>query len=126
MSHESESERTDETYALYPPQGVTSIYEPLPLLYSNFVPGQAVPLPQISNSYPYPPMTPISSFPLVDPMARTDTDRVLDDAVAELFLHEPAEYGSLDEFVHDWDPNFGAVLQDDAQLGYMLEKLMED
>jgi hypothetical protein len=59
-------------------------------------------------------------------MARADTDRILDDAVSELFLHEPAEYESLDEFVNDWDPNFGAVLQDDAQLGYMLEKLMED
>jgi hypothetical protein len=125
MSHESE--RTNETFSLYP-QGVTSVYEPLPIQYSNIVSSQAPPMPQLSSSYQ--PITAMSSFPFVDPMALTNADRVLDEAVAELFLHEPAESDSLDEFVHDWDPNFnfnfGMVLRDDAQLGYMLEKLMED
>jgi hypothetical protein len=63
-------------------------------------------------------------------MALTNADRVLDEAVAELFLHEPAESDSLEEFVHDWDPdfdiNFGVVLRDDTQLGFMLEKLMAE
>jgi hypothetical protein len=126
MSHESE--RTDETYSLYP-QGVTSVYEPLPIQYSNIVSSQAPPLPQLSSSY-QPITTAMPSFPFVDPMALTNADRVLDEAVAELFLHEPVESDSLDEFVHDWDPNFnfnfGVVLRDDAQLGFMLEKLMED
>jgi hypothetical protein len=124
----NESEQSAETYSLYP-QGVPSVYEPLPVQYANTIPGQAAPLPQLSSSYP--PMAAMSSFPFVDPMARvTNADRVLDDAVAELFLHEPAESDSLDEFVHDWDPNFnfnfGMVLRDDTQLGFMLEKLMED
>jgi hypothetical protein len=121
MSHESE--RSAETNSLYP-QGVTSVYEPLPIQYSNIVSSQAPPLPQLSSSYQ--PITAMSSFPFVDPMALTNADRVLDEAVAELFLHESAESDNLDEFVHDWDPNFNFVLRDDAQLGFMLEKLMED
>jgi hypothetical protein len=125
MSHESQ--RSAKTYSLYP-QGVASVYEPLPIQYSNIVSSQAPPLPQLPSSYQ--PITAMSSYPFVDPMALTNADRVLDEAVAELFLHEPAESDNLDEFVHDWDPNFnfnfGVVLRDDAQLGFMLEKLMED
>lgn len=103
--------------------------EPLPIQFSNIVSGQVPQLPQVSSSYQ--PITAMSSYPFVDPMAlTTNADRVLDEAVAELFLHEPVETDSLDEFVHDWDPNFnfnfGMVLRDDAQLGFMLEKLMED
>jgi hypothetical protein len=123
-----ESERTDETFSLYP-QGVTSVYEPLPIQYSNIVSSQVQPLPQLSSSY-QPNTATMPSFPFVDPMALTNADRVLDEAVAELFLQEPAESDSLDEFVHDWDPNFnfnfGMALRDDAQLGFMLERLMED
>jgi hypothetical protein len=125
MSHESE--RSEETFPQYP-QGVTSVYEPLPIQYSNIVSGQTPPLPQLSSSYQ--PISTMSSFSFVDPMTRTNADRVLDEAVLELFLQEPAESDNLDEFVHDWDPNFdlnfGVALRDDVQLGFMLEKLMED
>lgn len=126
MSHGSE--RTHETFSLYP-QGVTSVFEPLPIQYSSLVASQIIaPLPQVLSSYP--PIAATPSFPLIDLSSLADADRVLDEAVDELFLHEPAEGDNLDEFVHDWDPNFnmdfGATLRDDVQLGFMLEKLLED
>lgn len=61
----------------------------------------------------------------------SDADRILDEAVDELFLQQE-EVENLDEFVHDWDPSFdqsnafGATIEDDSQLGYLLEKLLED
>lgn len=60
----------------------------------------------------------------------SDTDRILDEAVDELFLHQE-DVDTLDEFVHDWDPSFeessgfGSSIDDDSQLGYLLEKLLQ-
>lgn len=60
--------------------------------------------------------------------AGIDADRVLDEAVDELFLNDTQEIDNLADFVNDWDPssNFGAMLEDDVQLGFMLERLLED
>jgi hypothetical protein len=60
-----------------------------------------------------------------------ETDQVLDEAVDELFLSESTMGAAADvfnDFVHDWDPNsdFAQTLENDKQLGYMLEKLLED
>lgn len=58
-----------------------------------------------------------------------NADRVLDEAVDELFLNEAGnDQDNLADFVNDWDPSnsFGEVLNDDAQLGFMLDKLLED
>ena len=62
-------------------------------------------------------------------MLPMDADRVLDEAVDELFLSDVrAGDDNLADFVNDWDPsnNFQSVLEDDAQLGFMLDKLLED
>ena len=55
-------------------------------------------------------------------------DNVLDQAVDELFMGELASEDTLNDFVSEWDPtnSFGAVLENDIQLGYMLERLLED
>jgi len=58
----------------------------------------------------------------------SNADRILDEAVDELFLQQE-EVDNLDEFVHDWDPSFdeavnGVGIEDDSQLGYLLEKLL--
>jgi len=62
-------------------------------------------------------------------MLPMDANRVLDEAVDELFLSDVrAGDDNLADFVQDWDPsnNFQSVLEDDAQLGFMLDKLLED
>jgi hypothetical protein len=52
-------------------------------------------------------------------------DSILDEAVDELFLQQDfAEEDNLADFCNDWA--FGNVLNDDAQLGFMLDKLLED
>lgn len=81
-----------------------------------------------------PPLYYSQSFPAVPPIsfhaAYSDADKILDEAVDELFLHQ-GEVDSLSEFVHDWDPSFdqsscmGPTIEDDTQLGYLLEKLLE-
>ena len=57
-----------------------------------------------------------------------EADRILDEAVNELFQDEGGD--NLAEFVNDWNPSgqtaFGMALEDDAKLGFMLEKLLED
>lgn len=50
-----------------------------------------------------------------------EADRVLDEAVNDLFMDMTSD--SLD-FSSDFDPSFN--IGDDTQLGYMLEKLLED
>jgi hypothetical protein len=54
------------------------------------------------------------------------TDRVFDEAVDELFMDGFSE-SNISEFVQDWDPTASVEpdIQDDAQLGYLLEKLLE-
>lgn len=73
--------------------------------------------------------SPVTSMPMsLGYSSALDADRILDEAVDELFLNEVGDQDNLADFVHDWDPNnaFGDVLQDDEQLGYMLDKLLED
>lgn len=59
-------------------------------------------------------------------------DSILDEAVDELFMGDVGSEDNLADFVNDWDTtnafgnSFGAILSDDIQLGYMLEKLLED
>ena len=57
-------------------------------------------------------------------------DRVLDEAVEELFMDIPNESSDpLDDFVQDWvptDAGFAQTLENDAALGFMLEKLLEE
>lgn len=69
----------------------------------------------------------LPQMPVVQPFALS-ADPILDEAVDELFLHDAGEQDNLADFVNDWDPTntFGDVLEDDVQLGYMLDKLLED
>jgi hypothetical protein len=57
-----------------------------------------------------------------------EADKIFDEAVDELFLDDAVSELNLTDFVQDWDPsvNLEPVLQDDAQLGYLLEKLLEE
>ena len=81
-------------------------------------------------------MPTFSSWPLS--MNDEEADQVLDEAVEELFMSSSDSVNGgggatsgddLVDFVEDWDPNnndFCQVLENDKQLGYMLEKLLED
>lgn len=53
-------------------------------------------------------------------------DRILDEAVDELFIGDSNDSDNLADFVHDWDPSnsFGDLWQSDAQLGFMLDRLL--
>jgi hypothetical protein len=62
-------------------------------------------------------------------------DRVLDEAVEELFMDMPVDAGSspvedpMFDFVQDWVPQdlqFAESLENDGALGFMLEKLVEE
>jgi hypothetical protein len=122
MSHGSE--QSLDTLSHMHPLTVTSVFEPLPLQYDS----AATPVASYEAIAP----APTNSLSLLDPQSLNDADRILDEAVNELFLTETGENDSLADFVHDWDPtdlsctSFGASLQDDIQLGFMLEKLLED
>ncbi|KAL7568576.1 hypothetical protein ACA910_002688 [Epithemia clementina (nom. ined.)] len=62
-------------------------------------------------------------------LMQSSADLVLDEAVEQLFLNGPiADMGDLNDFVHDWDPNNGVTqsLENDVQLGYMLDRLLAD
>lgn len=54
------------------------------------------------------------------------TDHIFDEAVDELFMDGFSE-SNLSDFVHDWDPTAAVEpdIQDDVQLGFLLEKLLE-
>lgn len=57
----------------------------------------------------------------------TNADPVLDEAVDELFLGE--QDPNLVEFIQEWDPTFNSLqesLEDDINLGFMLEKVLEE
>jgi hypothetical protein len=58
---------------------------------------------------------------------RTGADEILDDAAEQLFNNDPA-MSDMQELAEIWDGSeFGEdVVQDDIQLGYMLEKLLEE
>lgn len=88
--------------------------------------------PQVSHSQAFPMQfanyQPFSFSPVASLPIQPEADRVLDEAVDELFLNDVGDVDNLAEFVNDWDPDntFGDVLQDDQQLGFMLDKLLED
>ena len=96
-----------------PPVAAASFsYEPLPY---DYQPRFAAAVPQYSNN--------------------AACDRVLDEAVEELFMDMPSSgmptesSDPLDDFVQDWvpqDAGFAATLENDAALGFMLEKLLEE
>jgi hypothetical protein len=97
------------------------------MIYSQSANIQQIPLQFASFQQQLPisfsPMISGSSF-----LPNSEADRILDEAVDELFLNDNGDQDNLAEFVHDWDPDntFGDVLQDDQQLGFMLDKLLED
>lgn len=67
-----------------------------------------------------------SSLALLLPPQPLPPQSDVDHAVNELFPHLREE-SNISDFVRDWDPtNFGESLQDDSQLGFMLEKLLEE
>ena len=98
--------------------------EPIPIQYAS-VPTSAPlsfmpPPPPLQRSQPQP-------YAEAPQPANDEASRILDQAVDELFMQDAADSECLSDFVHDWDPAFGAEpVQDDSQLGLILEKLLED
>ena len=100
---------------------------------TNPIPASFEPLPIRYSSAPIMPPQPqfaLSSMPAPAPVQRQQqqqaapVDRVLDEAVDALLLSGD---DTLADFCFDWDPTgSGMALEDDTQLGYMLEKLLED
>ena len=105
MSHESE--HYERNYYEQPMQPQVSSFEPLPFDYQ----------PRFAAAAPMQP-------------AAYACDRVLDEAVEELFMDIPSDSADpLDDFVSDWVPTdnaFAQSLENDAALGFMLEKLLEE
>jgi hypothetical protein len=103
-----------------------------PLAMQSLFSSSPAQLPQVlsSSSYFVPMNTGVvllssSSYGILAPQVQADS--ILDQAVDELFMGELGN-DDLADSVEDWDPTdtFGAVLENDIQLGYMLEKLLED
>lgn len=76
-------------------------------------------------------VVPVRSFSFSNRLqVPNDADKILDEAVDELFLQQE-EVDNLNEFVHDWDPNCdqnvtaSGTVEDDFELGYLLEKLLD-
>lgn len=96
-------------------------FDPLPLQYEHMQPMTTA----FSNVLSMPSL-PYQRNPSYVPAAPPcEVDRIFDEAVDELFLDDGVQ--DLSEFVQDWDPtaNMQAV-EDDAQLGFLLEKLLEE
>ena len=93
---------------------------------------QPVIQPQIGSFEPLPYDYQPPRFAAAQPAAAAAyaCDRVLDEAVEELFMDIPNDSTDpLDDFVQDWVPNdshFAQTLENDAALGFMLEKLLEE
>lgn len=114
-----DSNRTADTLGYGTMMNQSSL-DPLPVQYASVPAPLSVPM----AVRPPPPLIPTMPF------ETSDADRVLDEAVEELFLHEAGEMDSLAEFVHDWDPSNQDVetleIEDDLQLGFLLDKLLEE
>lgn len=98
------------------PQHTVNI-DPIPLVYSMQVPStQATSLQQLLSSYS---QTDFSSQNQVS----------VDDSGSEDYLLDSGSEG-LEDFSIDWDPTFDETfemtLKDDIQLGFMLDKLLEE
>jgi hypothetical protein len=92
-------------------------FEPFPLVYSVQGPtSQTTSLPQLLNS-----------FSQTDFSSRNQVS--LDDSGSEDYLLDSGSEG-LEDFSIDWDPTFDETfemtLKDDVQLGFMLDKLLEE
>jgi hypothetical protein len=124
--HASDEERSFGSYShpsqqsspnVYPTQVASFIPEPLPLPFAS--------LSQLSGPLSVPWTVPTT-------MVVNTADRVLDEAVDELFLGggDAFERDNLADFVSDWDPtatfDFNEPLEDDTQLGFLLEKLLAE
>lgn len=128
-SHGSATAATADTFASAP-----VAMDPLPLQF-RAAPAPVVPyyaasaMPQSIAAAATPraafqPPLPPQQKTVLQPKPAPPADRVLDEAVDELFLTGD---DTLAEFCFDWDPTgTGMPLEDDTQLGYMLEKLLED
>jgi hypothetical protein len=117
LSFDSQSSR-EQTLSMFSSSNVCNP-EPNTFSFSNM---SSQPLQPLSLSS-------VNSFNFVPTYSVAPTmeaDRILDEAVNELFLSDAQELDTLADFVNDWDPNFGAMLEDDAQLGFMLDRLLED
>ena len=81
---------------------------------------------------PLPAAIAMPSAPMPAPVAApmpTTQDQILDKAVDHFFFTGPmSDLGDLNDFVHDWDPNnrMAQSLENDVQLGYMLDRLLAD
>jgi hypothetical protein len=109
-----------------------------PIVNSNFLAMQSFggsnfawsPPPPVRVSASFP--TECSSSPLSPPpLAPASSEEYMDEAVEELFLDgcgtNPAVVGDIMDFVDVWDPAFEhAEVNDDIQLGNLLDKLLED
>ena len=116
---------TADSFASRPP---VMAFEPLPVQFSSAPIGMAVMQQQPVYAFPEAPVSiPVAVAAPVPQQQRAppaSADQVLDDAVDELFLTED---DTLADFCFDWDPTgSGLPLEDDTQLGFMLEKLLED
>ena len=121
VSSDEEYSHGSATADTFVPSELVS-FEPLPIQYS-YQPQAALvqpTLPYYASAIPQSVQPPI---PLQN-NNQAPVDPVLDQAVDELFL---SGNDTLADFCFDWDPTgTGVPLEDDIQLGFMLEKLLED
>ena len=115
MSYDSNP--SHEAYLYQPMSAPLSQPQALPLSFASYAGANSMTFSPLSSNYGAPLMS-----------LRPEADRILDEAVEELFLTENGDADNLAEFVNDWDPSesFGEGLNDDAQLGFLLDKLLED
>lgn len=139
MSHDSSSQPgavdSMQQAACYFQMQQQQSFEPLPIQFLQnpqmSMPVQPPMMMMPLSSPSYAAAAPAAAMPLLSFSSwpsMAETDQVLDQAVDELFLTETSNGDELVDFVHDWDPNndFCQTLENDKQLGYMLEKLLED
>ena len=111
-SDEDQSYGTDGTGSYQQPifhQSQHQMYDPMPL-----------------QQYEAMPINMLFEAPRPEAEFSRLTDRIFDEAVDELFMDGFSE-SNISEFVQEWDPTASVEpdIQDDEQLGYLLEKLLE-
>jgi hypothetical protein len=114
-----------------------------PVAYRSTVPAVLPQEPQVLDMSPLPYDWPYPFLPLASPppvvsshvflqAPRNPAPEILDETVEELFLSKdsPQEVNEcILDFVNIWDPvsfGAGAALENDIQLGNLLDKLLED
>lgn len=72
----------------------------------------------------------IEPIPYSAQVSESEGSEVLDEVVDELFLHEaPEEEDTIIDFVNTWNPETFKTeeeIQDDLQLGMLLERILEE